>query len=208
MSLNNIHMKFENILTNEIRAGIVNLSNQTPKHNWINNVLGNNSNSIMKRLERINTWEEYMESCEKESVQLYGSTKNTDLTVLAGYFKSGMRLTVAGKELNYNNSKGSRAAAVKFRLKRMNTSSPFLVIEPFIYKNIIPRQTICNALLGRVNKNALRSEIFKFYAKWYVNSALEYFKGSVKKTAKHLEVSVETIKYWSTREVGNVLINR
>lgn len=208
MSVNSIHMKFEHILTNEIRTGIVNLSNQTPKHNWINNVLGNNSNSIMKRLEGINTWEEYMASCEKESTQLYGNTKNTDLTVLAGYFAAGMRSMVAGELIGYKGTKGRRVNTITFRLKRMNTSSPFLVIEPFIYKNIIPRKTICDILMNKMHWSARNGRFYKFYAKWYVDSALDYFKGNLKKTAKHLEVSIETIKYWINREVENVLINR
>lgn len=177
---------------------------------------------LKRQLKGINSWEEFLDKAQDN--QLYGNTNLTDLPIIAGYYKNGLRYADTAEDIGYAmhirpNGQVTATQALRFRLKRMNVASPFLIIEAFIDQGLIPRHTITDVLRikgGFTHSERLtrRSKYFNYYAKWYITSLLEYIGEQPEYVVRpHLAVAAEitetdgdTIRYWYELEVEDVMV--
>lgn len=165
-------------------------------------------------LEGIETWEQFKQVCI--TPYQYGNTKFIDFHILACYFYCGLNLNKAAMETGYTaviDNAGTKRAAhgIQQRLQRICTNSPFAVIEPIIEKGWISRETIRGILIAPEKPTGTEvrmrnGKFFKFYAKWYVVSALEYFGQDAIITAEHLGIDLGCLVYWTALEVENILV--
>lgn len=206
-------MTFKNLQmleTNKIKRGIrmdmermINMPSEVP--GMVNNILLESGLDLKEWLEKINNWDEFKQMCHTD--QLHGWTRFTDFNIFPLYFKNGLNMTRTGKDIGYA---GNGGGVVKFRLKRMNIGSPFLIIDPFIKKGLIPMETIRDIL--DINKKRKRHEVrmrstdmFKYYAKWFVTSAMEEPGWCINNLAHYLGLDYDTVKYWINLNVIDVM---
>lgn len=196
--------------TNKIKRGIrmdmERMINVLEMPDMVQAILLESGLDLTKWLEKINTWEEFKAMCHTN--QLHGWTKFTDFNILPLYFKHGLNMKKTADSVGY--SKSDYGKTVKFRLCRMNIKSPFLIINPFIQKGMIPMGTIRNILdinkKRKCNEVRMRStDIFKYYAKWFVTSALEEPEYCISSLANYIALDSDTIKYWVNLDVIDVM---
>ena len=165
---------------------------------------------LTNQLENIHSWEEFKQQCQ--SRQLYGNTKSSDLWILAGYFFRGLSPVEASREIGYalyiKDGKANASNALYFRLRRMNITNPYVVIETIIDKGWMGRDVMQNVL--KIPKGMTKSEAskrngkyYRFYAKFYVTGAIEAHYGNVEAAAETLKVPMSVMQYWVNLEVND-----
>lgn len=206
MTFANRQMLETNKIKRGIRMDMERVINIRSTPDMVQAILLESGLDLKEWLKKINTWEEFKLMCHTD--QLHGWTRFTDFNILPLYFKHGLNMTRTSNDIGYA---GNGGGVVKFRLKRMNIESPFLIINPFIQKGLIPMETIRNIL--DVSKKRKRGEvrmrstdIFKYYAKWFVTSALEEPEYCINSLARYISIDVEIIKYWVNLIVNDVMV--
>lgn len=204
MAFNSEQMLVENIIENGIRGDIVVLSgsDEIPE-NYPGRL---DYQRLQKQLENVFSWEQLKRACHTR--QLNGNTKHSDLWILAGFFQQGLNAGRACEEIGYairHRPTGHIIASptLYYRLKRINITSPYAVIEPFLEKELIPRDTVREALNKR---GRTRGKFERYYAKWYVTSAVERFGDDMQTAADHIGVPFKTIQYWYDLEVEDIMV--
>ena len=148
--------------------------------------------NLTKQLEPLKTWEDFTYSCKTK--QLHGGTKHTDLWLLTNYYREGLDADLAAEAIGYAKVKGMIiASTLYFRLRRMNITNPFVIIEPIINKSWMDRSVMRNLLS---KQQGVHGKFRKFYARFYVLGAFKYFLGDAEKTAKTLDITKDVLKYW------------
>lgn len=207
MTFANRQMLETNKIKRGIRMDMERMINIRSTPDMVQAILLESGLDLKEWLEKINTWEEFKLMCHTN--QLHGWTRFTDFNILPLYFKQGLNMKKAADSVGY--SKSDYGKTVKFRLCRMNIKSPFLIIDPFIQKGMIPMETIRNILdvskKRKCNEARMRStDIFKYYAKWFVTSALEEPEYCINSLARYIGIDVEIIKYWVNLTVNDVMV--
>jgi hypothetical protein len=212
MTFANRQMLETNKISRGIRMDMERMINMPPEvPGMVNNILLESGLDLKEWLEKINTWDEFKLMCHTN--QLHGWTKFTDFNILPLYFKNGLNLRLTAADIGYamgaNNTGGARP--VGFRLSRINIKRPFLIINPFIQKGLIPMETIRNILditkkRAAAETSVRRGKYFKYYAKWFVTSALEEPEYCINSLANYIGIDVETIKYWVNLTVKDVMV--
>ena len=158
--------------------------------------------NLTKQLEPLKTWEDFTYSCKTK--QLHGTTKHSDLWLLTNYYREGLDTTSAAEGIGYTTANGTRAVnGLYFRLRRINITNPFVIIEPIINKGWMERSTM-RYMLSKQHK--VHGKFKRFYARFYVLGAFKYFLGDAEKTAKTLDITEDVLKYWLQNVVPDVRV--
>lgn len=158
--------------------------------------------NLTKQLEPLKTWEDFTYSCMTK--QLHGNTKHTDLWLLTNYYREGLNADLAAEEIGYSKVNETRVVTgLYFRLRRMNITNPFVIIEPIINKGWMDRY-VMQYLLSK--QQGVHGKFRRFYARFYVLGAFKHFLGNAEKTAKTLGITEDVLKYWLQNVVPDVRI--
>jgi len=145
-----------------------------------------------------------------------GSTKFPDVAILPHVIHSKFNLLKAGKNIGYKISltaKGHETmniGAIKQRLCRMNIANIFYVIREMLDAGIIKTDTLTDILNKKAhpqkvqNNMIIKTKIFRYYAKAIVIGAMKKFI-TVEEVAREFKVTTETINYWLTTEVEDIM---
>jgi hypothetical protein len=212
MAVGNSQMGLE---SKGIRGGIVKLNNskEVTADRIVETFL-----YLRDQLKNINSWSAFAESCVAQD--LYGFTKHTDLWIIACLFKNGLNLRDTSDMIGYLRKNPKQPThALSFRLKRMNILNLFATIEAFVEKDLITIETIREILRidGHFNQKQTASrngKVFKYYAKWYVSSAIECRMKRQNVTddvaiawlADKLSLDINTIVHWYNLEVEDIMV--
>ena len=197
MSFNNSHML--EMLVNSIREDMVIMADSEYHEDDSGMRVYTN---LTKQLKPLKTWEDFTYRCKTK--QLHGNTKHQDLWLLANYYREGLNAPLAAEAAGYAKTKGTAdAATLYFRLRRMNITNPFVIIEPIIDKGWVDR-AVMRDLLSKQHR--VRGKFKRFYAKFYVLGAFKRFLGDAKKTAKTLDITEDVLKYWLQNVVPDVRV--
>ena len=131
----------------------------------------------------------------------YGNTKFNDLTIIAYYLKNHFCLRKASIDIGYSQGATTSVKALRCRLKRINA-------ELLNYKDIIDILTRHTKTVSYAqgDKTSHLGGIYKFYAKWYVTSAMVEYDCKKRPTAKRLGISLKTLNYWLNLEVEDIRV--
>ena len=197
MSFNNSHML--EMLVNSIRGDMTIMASGDYREEHSGLSLYTN---LTKQLEPLKTWEDFTYSCMTK--QLHGTTKHQDLWLLTNYYKEGLNADLAAEAVGYAKVKGVIVTSTfYFRMRRMNITNPFVIIEPIINKGWIDRSVMRDLL---TKQQGVHGKFRKFYARFYVLGAFKYFLGDAEKTAKTLGITEDVLKYWLQNVVPDVRI--
>lgn len=210
MAVNNEQMRPENIIKRGVRGDQLRIV-KLPVPGMVRNIMDLCKIDVGMILESVTTWEDFVQVCKTS--QLHGWTRFTDHHIIALYFKNGLSMNAAAKDIGYATGRNGTNAgsALKFRLRRINAENIYLVILPFIKKGLLPMETIREILTIKDSYTAKeqsirRSEMFKYYTSRFVKEGVAASAGSTEVFANFTGVEESDIIYWNMLEAEDVMV--